>query len=1001
LGTDVVNTVLVYPPMADVTQPYLSLPTLAGALVAGGLERPYQYDANVEFFHDFLRPASLQRGLSAARAELARLNRLERVPDQAAYNRLGYLAARGEYLVRHAASALTVFRTRSLFDVPEHYEWAAAVLDDALALASAAFAPTRVRAFEVATASSPFSSAELLAAAADPSQNPFIDFYERVALPELSRHDPELVGISVTYVSQMLGALTLARLVKAHRPRARVVVGGAYISCLVGRLPQVPALAEFVDYFVVHEGETALVGLARSLATGGAGDGVPNLLRTGRAPGRALPVVGAACGPPRLVEDIGRSAGPDYTGVDFARYLSPAPTAMVDITRGCYWSRCAFCAYGPGVGPCGDYRPRDPAGVVHHLRELRDRFGVEHAVFSVDAVAPRDLTALAHAIRAADLDVRWQTTTRVEKPMDPAFFRTLHAAGCRSLIFGVESGCDEILAAMDKGNTVAQIERVFTALAGAGITNKAMLIIGFPSETRDQALLTRDFLLRNRDLISFVSLETFSLLEGALVLADPGRYGVTRAEPDGADLSFGYRYEVERGLGPAEAAEVFREVWAEVLDAYDCQPYPFTRSGAGVHTLLHSESLGRDRVARAPADVRPPPGTEALIEAPTAAPHFRVHSFDPALSGEPVAGLACTGPGGDIVPLTATMERVLAAPERLAEIAPEPARRLVRYLRHGNVPGAGALTTPAPGRVVRIPLTADQRNDLGRRFARRVEHIDVDPGRGLFWPAPSACTRCLLHEGLGGVVVGEDGVCNFCRAEAATDPGAAAGTLDRLAAELRSAPPVLAYSGGRDSTVTLALLCEWGVDVAAVLIDNGFIPGAVRARAAAACTALGVPLRSVRVDIGRTVRQFLRGESSREPCQVCIGRGLRAMGREARRLGRTVVVTGHKYPPVRHGLDLLTRHPSDTDLLVARPLCVRPVPAAERQRLLDRTGWVELPLEGNTSNCALPAALERHFGERYGYPYAVFELSREVRGGAVSRAEAEQVLRGLTEPTDR
>ena len=95
------------------------------------------------------------------------------------------------------------------------------------------------------------------------------------------------------------------------------------------------------------------------------------------------------------------------------------------------------------------------------------------------------------------------------------------------------------------------------------------------------------------------------------------------------------------------------------------------------------------------------------------------------------------------------------------------------------------------------------------------------------------CTKCVLPETFPGVLFNERGVCNFClnykgvqsdqmikakykeKFETLVKKFKGSGTYDAL----------MCYSGGKDSTHTLAILKrEYNLNVLAVSIDNGFLP---------------------------------------------------------------------------------------------------------------------------------------------------------------------------------
>jgi len=100
------------------------------------------------------------------------------------------------------------------------------------------------------------------------------------------------------------------------------------------------------------------------------------------------------------------------------------------------------------------------------------------------------------------------------------------------------------------------------------------------------------------------------------------------------------------------------------------------------------------------------------------------------------------------------------------------------------------------------------------------------------------CTRCVLPETFPGIEFDENGVCNFCRAFAGEKKLAESMLKYRLKFEKlleeRRSPGnydcLMAYSGGKDSTYTMAVLKErYHVSILAFTMDNGFIsPAAIK-----------------------------------------------------------------------------------------------------------------------------------------------------------------------------
>ncbi len=94
------------------------------------------------------------------------------------------------------------------------------------------------------------------------------------------------------------------------------------------------------------------------------------------------------------------------------------------------------------------------------------------------------------------------------------------------------------------------------------------------------------------------------------------------------------------------------------------------------------------------------------------------------------------------------------------------------------------------------------------------------------------CKTCVLPDTFPGIEFDESGICNFCREHNAEKAGAGIkaeykAKFEALLDEVRgiAAHDVLVcYSGGKDSTQTVAVLRkDYGLNVLAVSIDNGFV----------------------------------------------------------------------------------------------------------------------------------------------------------------------------------
>lgn len=531
---------LVSPPFTDPTQPGAALPSLAAALRERG-ESVEIWDLNLDAWEYLLAPARQAAFLERARRSLRRLERLPALEgdQRGAYLALAEGVLRGNAAAAGIAPALEVMRTETFFDARE-YRRALHAIESGLALVSAVFHPTRIGWGRCFPACPTDASRAIVREAKRPSRNPFFEFARTIFTPRLRALAPEIVGISVTYLDQIVPTITLAAECRRARPSALVVLGGQIVSAWGEDAARGHALWRFVDVLVQGEGESALAALVTAHRAGAPLDGVQNVVLPPRRGAKVLP----RSLPPRR-ENLARLPCPDYDGLPLRRYLSPEPVLTVSASRGCYWGRCAFCAVSPAFRD--GFRIRPTPEVMRDLERLGARHGVRLFTFGDDAL-PREFVGDMAEGCSVPPGVKWQAELRWEALAEPGRTEGLARAGACNLIFGLESGSEEVLRLMRKGASLDRARRVLASCARAGIGVNLQCFLGFPGETRAQAAATLSFLNEVAGPCTTVSCGLFELQKGSPIWRDPGAHGIRVVTPPaGSDLPFRFEHRPHAG----------------------------------------------------------------------------------------------------------------------------------------------------------------------------------------------------------------------------------------------------------------------------------------------------------------------------------------------------------------------------------------------------------------------------------------------------------------------
>jgi len=158
--------------------------------------------------------------------------------------------------------------------------------------------------------------------------------------------------------------------------------------------------------------------------------------------------------------------------------------ATTVIDYGCPFD-CGFCVIG-GLG----YKYRKPENVLEELRRIRS-LGIREVFFHTQTFGAHKVSAEAvcRGIIEEGLDLGWVCFSRADVTTPP-MLDLMKRAGCHTIIYGVESGSEEILKAYHKGYTVRDIEAAVAYAGSIGIRTAGTFILGLPEETRETAEAT-------------------------------------------------------------------------------------------------------------------------------------------------------------------------------------------------------------------------------------------------------------------------------------------------------------------------------------------------------------------------------------------------------------------------------------------------------------------------------------------------------------------------------
>ncbi len=168
------------------------------------------------------------------------------------------------------------------------------------------------------------------------------------------------------------------------------------------------------------------------------------------------------------------------------------PMMMIITGRGCPF-KCFFCVY-PQVFHDRKYRTRSAENVVDEFEYITDNFlgvreiGIEDDCFTANRNHVREICEL---LIERKVKIKWYCNVRGD--LDYNLLKLMKDAGCRLVTVGFESGSQNILDNMHKGEKVEKYYQFAEDARKAGILVHGCIMVGNPGDTKETLAASYEF----------------------------------------------------------------------------------------------------------------------------------------------------------------------------------------------------------------------------------------------------------------------------------------------------------------------------------------------------------------------------------------------------------------------------------------------------------------------------------------------------------------------------
>lgn len=338
------------------------------------------------------------------------------------------------------------------------------------------------------------------------------------------KENPDFLGITLTTISLKTSS-ALANKIKTKTPGMKIIVGGSHITAL----PEKTLLENAAfDIGVIGEGEKTLEELLRAFVEQTAWDRISGIVF--RSNGGIIRTA-----PRERIKELDELPLPAFDLLPkLARWyriptqsLKYMPSVSLVTSRGCP-GKCGFCdraIFGNHV------RSHSAEYVAEMMLTLQKNYGIRGVFFEDDnfLLSEERLSDLSRLIKKKNIKIAWSALSRIDI-ITESRLKFAKQCGCWQILYGIESGSQQILDFYKKDITLENIKSKILLTRKHGFFTKGFFMLGNPLETPATLSQTGDFI---KSLgLDDISLTYFTPYPGSEVWDQIEKFGILDTDWD-------------------------------------------------------------------------------------------------------------------------------------------------------------------------------------------------------------------------------------------------------------------------------------------------------------------------------------------------------------------------------------------------------------------------------------------------------------------------------------
>jgi anaerobic magnesium-protoporphyrin IX monomethyl ester cyclase len=317
--------------------------------------------------------------------------------------------------------------------------------------------------------------------------NSYIDFCVKKILSK----SPKVIGFSTYYTNKNI-SLFIAKKIKEINYKIKIVFGGPF-TFVCDDIQRNILKTKWVDYIIIGEGEQLFIDLLKKLKS---------FEKKSKCDKQILSTNSSSI---LKIDDI---EFPLFRKKEFklAKYSNIIP---IIASRGCI-GKCDFCMH-PKLWNI--FRQRKPENVIAEIKYQIKTLNIFNFVFndSLFNANPVFIEKFCNMLINENISIKWLIKVRISENLSDSMLKLMYKAGCRFLLFGIESFSNKVLNKMNKGINTDMIYKNLELAHKNKFRVHIYIIIGHPSETKKDFQKTIKGIKNCRNLINSITINKLTL----------------------------------------------------------------------------------------------------------------------------------------------------------------------------------------------------------------------------------------------------------------------------------------------------------------------------------------------------------------------------------------------------------------------------------------------------------------------------------------------------------